>query len=425
MCMNSFENHMNKINVHFQFLKKYYQSDDIASIYGVDKFEIKHSNVLSWILQPKGNEAIDYLPIRNLLKLIKQNNQYYDCLSNLNIDECLIANVEIQREKCYKASNDDLKQKRYIDLLITLEINNEKYLIVIENKLLSNIHSNQLKEYKDLVNADDRFREYANKVYVFLHPGFIINKDHEKLVSDEKYIPITYQSIYEEILKLISEFSDKATLKLISYYYIHTLCCYDLDELLGLIVTDEEIKALCFIFQDKEVQNMIDSIVTNKDDDYSKYYKSNKSDFIQIFRKYLRIVKDSNIKDKLTLEPLRDEELTTNLENILNANCFSINKGKSYTKIAELLQDVFKQLLDKHTFEELYDVRTLFSIDNPLLVSKEEIDNVRNRNWYSTKYIFSHKEKEYYVLSSWLVKEYSELKRRFNKLSNKYNITLE
>ena len=78
-----------------------------------------------------------------------------------------------------------------------------------------------------------------------------------------------------------------------------------------------------------------------------------------------------------------------------------------------------------YTLEDLYDVRTLFSVDNPLLVPKEEIDNVKNRNWYSSKYLFEHKGSHYYILSSWLVKEYGELKRRFNKLSDKYSIVLE
>lgn len=423
--MSKFELYMEKVNVHYQFLKKYYQSDDIASIYGVDKFEIRHSNVLKWILEPKGDEAIDYLPIRNLLKLIQSNNQHYECLSNLNIDDCLISNVEIEREKYYKASSTDSKQKRYIDLLITLEINESKYLIVVENKLLSGTHSNQLQEYKDLVNSDERLKEFTNKVFVFLHPGFFINSGDEQTVFNAKYVPITYQNIYETILKFIVEFSDNSTLHLITDYYIHTLCCYDSDELQGLIVTDKEINSLCSMFQDKEVCNMLNSIIANRDDDYTKYYKSNKSIFVQMFRKYLRIIKDTNVKEKWNLEVLKDRNLTNNLEQILTEKCFNIKDGKSYSKIADLLEVVFKELLDNYTLEDLYDVRTLFSVDNPLLVPKEEIDNVKNRNWYSSKYLFEHKGSHYYILSSWLVKEYGELKRRFNKLSDKYSIVLE
>ena len=47
--MTDFNTYMEKVNVSFQFLNKFYKSEDIASIYGVDKFEIKHSNVFQYL----------------------------------------------------------------------------------------------------------------------------------------------------------------------------------------------------------------------------------------------------------------------------------------------------------------------------------------------------------------------------------------
>ena len=94
--MTDFESYM-KMNVHYEYLQKYYNSEDIASIYGVSKYEIKHSNVLSWILNPKRDEAIDYLPIRNLLKLIQEKNSYYEFCNSLYLSISIIDIVTIQR----------------------------------------------------------------------------------------------------------------------------------------------------------------------------------------------------------------------------------------------------------------------------------------------------------------------------------------
>ena len=220
--MIDFETYMEKVNVYYEFLKKYYKSDDIATVYGVDKFEIRHSNVLKWILEPKGDEAIDYLPIRNLLRLIQEKNSYYKFFNSVDLTTTRIDKVTIQREK-YN-----------IDMFITLNINNEDYVIVIENKLESSIHDNQLKVYKDKVQ--DKYPNYK-KLYVFLYPGN--NPEQEKEAKENQYIPITYQDVYDKILKVIVELAPNSTLKLIVSYYIHTLCCYETNSLVGLVVTDE------------------------------------------------------------------------------------------------------------------------------------------------------------------------------------------
>ena len=175
--MTDFDSYM-KMNVHYEYLQKYYNSEDIASIYGVSKYEIKHSNVLSWILNPKRDEAIDYLPIRNLLKLIQEKNSYYEFFNALDLAIANIDKVTIQREK-YN-----------IDMLITLRINNENYVIVIENKLEASIHENQLETYKTKV--EEVYSKYK-KLYVFLHPG--INTLSENIANDNQYVTITYQDV--------------------------------------------------------------------------------------------------------------------------------------------------------------------------------------------------------------------------------------
>lgn len=398
--MIDFKTYMDKINIDYEFLKKYYQSEDIASIYGVDKFEIRHSNVLKWILEPKEDEAIDYLPIRNLLKLIQENNSYYEFFNQVDLTSARIDKVTIQREK-YN-----------IDMLITLKINNEDYAIVIENKLESSIHDNQLKVYKDKVQE-----KYINhkKLYAFLYPG--INPEQDKEANENQYIPITYQDIYNRILKEVSELTSNSTLKLIVYYYIHTLCCYETNNLVGLVVTDEEASALKSLFNDNQIMAMIDTLYNNiPNSEYFIYYNNNKSTFYKIFKKYLRM-EDA------------DSLLIPKIEKILKDKSYILN-GIPRKSIVEVLELMFDELLNKQfkTLDEIQELVNIFSDSDPLLILKEDVLKTEHPKWYTRTH--KYQGKEYYILSSWYSTEYEELKIRFKQLkedkSNVYeNITLE
>lgn len=387
--MIDFNTYMEKVNVDYEFLKKYYQSEDIASIYGVDKFEIRHSNVLKWILEPKEDEAIDYLPIRNLLKLIQENNSYYEFFNQVDLTSARIDKVTIQREK-YN-----------IDMLITLKINNEDYAIVIENKLESSIHDNQLKVYKDKVQE-----KYTNhkKLYAFLYPG--INPEQDKEANENQYIPITYQDVYDKILKVIIELTSNSTLKLIVSYYIHTLCCYETNNLVGLVVTDEEATALKSLFNNNQILTMIDTLFNNiPNNEYSVYYNNNKSTFYKIFKKYLRM-EDA------------DKSLIAKIEKILKDKSYILNSVPRKS-IAEVLELMFDELLNKQskTLDEIQDLINIFSDSEPLLILKEEVLKTEHPKWY-TSYPreIVYEGINYYILSSWYSAEYDEFKIRFKQL---------
>ena len=383
--MTDFENYM-KMNVNYEYLQKYYKIEDIASIYGVSKYEIKHSNVLSWILNPKAGEAIDYLPIRNLLKLIQGKNSYYEFFNTLDLNIARIDKVTIQREK-YN-----------IDLLITLRINNENYVIVIENKLEALIHDNQLEVYKAKVE-----KVYSNykKLYVFLHPG--INPVSEKEANDNQYVTITYQDVYDYILKALLEFSTDSKVKLIVSFYIHSLCCYDSNNLIGLAVTDEERKALENLFADAQILSMIESLCNNVKNEYTDYYKHNKSAFIKIFNKYLHIIED--------------ETLRAEIEKVLKTKSYLLN-GSPYRGIAQLLQELIEFLLQTYTIEELHEMVYLMSEVDPLLVSEEDLLKVEHKSWYlDYPKTINYNGCKYYILSSWASDEYDILKDKVNELS--------
>lgn len=431
----SFKNYM-EMNVQFNYLKGYYNSVDFASIYGVEKMEIKHSNFLKWLLEPKKNtdeKAIEYLPIRRLLKLLQNNSQYYDYLNSVNIDYAIIKNVKVMREK------------HNIDLLIILEINNENYVIVIENKLESLIHDDQLKIYKDAVL--NKYKSYK-PLFVFLHPGFEINSDQKQEVQKYKYIPITYQEIYDNILKDVLEFSNSSETKLIVRYYIHSLACYSSDNIQGLIVTDQGRKCLMSLFGDEQILKMIDSLYNNEKNEYTEFYRENKMLFIQIFNKYDTLYIDEDKfkvdqTDKVYSEKIDCKTISKSHENfdnlskkiniIMAAKTYILN-GENYSGIGELLRKIFDILLENHEPDELKDLIDLYPESVPLLIEKHEIDNLKTKmykSWYlNNPKIVEKGNKIYYVLSAWSLKEYEDLKERINELSKDNsdiygNITLE
>ena len=406
MNIQEFKEYMEK-NIYYNYLYRYYNSIDIASVYGVDKMEIKHSNFLKWLIQPKDNTdniAIEYLPIRNLLKLLQNNNKYYDCLKEINIDKANIKDVQVLREKFN------------IDLLISLKIDSEDYIIIIENKLESLIHDNQLEEYRKKIES--KFSKVSNRIFAFLHPGYQINPEQESIVENAEYIPITYQEIYDNILKEFVELSTDPSIKFIVYYYIHSLSSYSSDALSGgLIVTDEEKKCLESLFKDDEIIKMINSLYNNENNSYREYYNQNKAKFMQLFNKYLNITTEQ-------------DDLHNKIKDILISKSYIFN-GESYIGVGTLLSDVFKSLLNYHSIEDISQIINLYPESDPLLVEEDNLKDVNHIYWYTrNEKKLPHNDKVYYVLSAWASKEYEELKERINKLKkinpNVYgNITLE
>ncbi len=421
MTNQELEKYMER-NIHYNYLYRYYNSIDIASIYGIDKMEIKHSNFLKWLLQPKenaDNTAIEYLPIRNLLKILQKNNKYYEFLNEIDLDRDNITNVHVLREKFNT------------DLLIFLKIKNETYIITIENKLespirmsqssnnndknKSQIFKDQLEDYK--LEIDTNYPNVKNKIFVFLHPGYQINPEQKTIVEKEQYISITYQEIYDNILKEYTELTTDLSIKFIIYHYIHTLSSYSSDNISGgLIVTDEEKKCLEALFKDEEIINMIHSLYNDKQNAYREFYNQNKAKFLQLFNKYYNITTE---KDALHKE----------IKSIIESKSYILNK-KPYKGIGTLLLDLFNTLLNgeekKYSIEDINELIKLYPESDPLLVEEDMLKNVKHINWYTAnEKTLIYNNKVYYVLSSWKSKEYEDLKEKINSLSRKNSIYKE
>lgn len=151
------------------------------NLFEVLKFEygeIRHSNVLAWILDPEGSHGLGASFIQKwLMRVIHESGgATLTPISPVDIDGWELTGVEVRREW------------RHIDLLLILQfVDREQWLICIENKVASKQHSNQLSRYRDVV--EDNFPTAARRLYLFL------TRD-EEMPNDEVYLCASYAQVH-------------------------------------------------------------------------------------------------------------------------------------------------------------------------------------------------------------------------------------
>lgn len=153
---------------------------NIFDVLGTADYEIRHSNVLSWLLAPKENHGKKSLFLDLLWKQIMDSQQH-------DLPALIFDDYTVDRE----GSNEEEK----IDLLLIAA--NRTWLIVIENKLFSTETGNQLDRYYSYV--EQRYSDVPERLYFYLTPhGIAAQKDEDASV----WLPISYQ----EVKVAVSEF---------------------------------------------------------------------------------------------------------------------------------------------------------------------------------------------------------------------------
>ncbi len=125
--------------------------------------EIRHSNVLSWLLNPSQNHGLGSYFLNLFLKhFISENNTSVEGLDIFSIEMLNYSNVEVRREW------------KNIDILILIEEEDQKIAVGIENKIKSSEHGQQLYRYRQ--ELEKEFSSYK-KVYIYLTPEISIPSD--------------------------------------------------------------------------------------------------------------------------------------------------------------------------------------------------------------------------------------------------------
>jgi hypothetical protein len=214
-------------------------------ILNINEVEIRHSNFLAWLINPNENHEIHESFLKHLLfdfvtKLNMLEKYSFDVLHNSNLKK-----TQVFRE--YKISNG-----KSIDILIVCsEI---KTVIIIENKIRSKEHSNQLTDYYN-------FTKNKYKEYHILPIYLTLSGDSP---SDKNYLAYEYANILEYIDIILKSYEDRMPQKqyeFISYYK---------DALKGVLQMDDEKAVVLAKSVYAEYKDVIDFISTNVE--FNQFY---------------------------------------------------------------------------------------------------------------------------------------------------------
>jgi len=151
------------------------RTPNIFQILNISRAEIRHSNFLSWLLDPNGTHGLGKLFLIKFLRELAASEIAID-LNEFEIEDLNFNNVELRREW------------KNIDLLIIFDT----LVVCVENKIDCQDHSNQLSKYRTIVT--ETFKE-QKKVFVYLTPtGGLPNATKER----EFYAPYSYENIIDQ-----------------------------------------------------------------------------------------------------------------------------------------------------------------------------------------------------------------------------------
>ena len=140
-------------------LNPWIDSFNIFDVLKISRTEIRHSNMIAWLLNPHENHGLNDCFIKNLVSRIVKNKNY----GNANPLELMVedfSSVQINREW------------ENIDLLCI----SDNFVIVIENKIDSGEHDNQLEIYRKKIES--RYKKLS-KIFLYLTPDGLLPSDEE------------------------------------------------------------------------------------------------------------------------------------------------------------------------------------------------------------------------------------------------------
>ena len=146
---------------------------NLFDVLKITRAEIRHSNMLGWLLNPNENHGLGDAFLRGILQRLIENDSdgRYDVFNVLLMD---LYSFSVMREW------------KNIDILLTSS--DEKTVIAIENKVGSHEHSNQLNRYRETLK-----KEYPGycRLYIFLTP------DGEEPSDVENWDVLSYVDVVE------------------------------------------------------------------------------------------------------------------------------------------------------------------------------------------------------------------------------------
>lgn len=157
-------------------------SFNIFEAIGAVRRELRHSDFLSFLLNPSESHGLYDAFLKSFLFGITKANRSVTPISPVDIDLLDLSDAEVRRE--------------WENIDILLVSNKSKFVCAIENKLDSTEHSNQLARYQSKVESE--FREF-NKLFVYL----TIEGDGPE--RDLDWLPYSYRDLHGVVSTILKE----------------------------------------------------------------------------------------------------------------------------------------------------------------------------------------------------------------------------
>lgn len=211
---------------------------NIFNVLCIETNELRHSNMLAWLLNPKGNHNLGSKVLKRFLRQIF-SSPLQPGLSPVDAEAMDFNSVQIEREW------------KHIDILIIAS----DVVIAIENKVFSKEHSNQLQRYREVIEKHFPSHKHA---YVFLTP----NGESPETETDF-YEPLSYEFIADLITRILETYGESVDdrTKLYLKDYVQTVR--------RDIMKDDEMTALAKQIYTNH-KKIIDFIVNNRPDELSR-----------------------------------------------------------------------------------------------------------------------------------------------------------
>ena len=223
-------------NDKLEYLKARTNKFNPFKILKVQDHEIRHSNVLGWIFDPSENHNFDDRILKRFLLKVLLKSDNDEVLEDMDLPYKL-QQVSLMEMKVYR-------EVANIDILLVSE--NHKIVILIENKINSREHSNQLSRYFNYVTTN--YPDYT------IIPVYLTIEGTPS--THKKYFSANYEDILETIEFMMENYKDRTSEDVISFLKYYSLILKE------KYVMDKELKKMCkeIYKENKDVIDMIYSV---------------------------------------------------------------------------------------------------------------------------------------------------------------------
>lgn len=181
----------------------------------IERTEIRHSNVLAWLMDPYETHGLGQKFVQKFISDVYKNNK------------TMYNKLGIKSEDIFLFDYNDItlyREKKHIDILLVNEEN--KLIVIIENKIDSKEHGNQLQSYENAV--ENEYKNYK-KMYVYL------TRENQESSRNETWGEYSYSYISNLIDEIMNDTKDGIKTFLEDYNKV----------IRRKIMTDDKLKKIC------------------------------------------------------------------------------------------------------------------------------------------------------------------------------------